>query len=310
MPRRREARPRRRQTPLPTPPNPSTSRCSATVTGREGRRHRFLRSRRVCCAHVMVLVLPGVPCGGAREGRDRRGAARDGRARRGEAREGRGSEAPGCAGATVIPAAPALRPVAADAVLCLVNAERAQRALRPVVASKPLTRAATGHSTTWCAAGTSRTSAPTGWTCAGAWRAPATCAGAAGRRGRDDRVGNGRVRHTHGARQGGHAEPREQGDHPRRALPRGRHRPGSRAPMEGMGGSGANAVAGLRPSLSRVEREQDRGDGHERRARRPGVTRDTRALSRRPARRTIGPSRCVPRSGSASARGTHTIRSS
>jgi uncharacterized protein YkwD len=52
-----------------------------------------------------------------------------------------------CAGAAAIPATPAMRQAAADAVLCLVNAERAQRALRAVVASKPLTRAATGHST-------------------------------------------------------------------------------------------------------------------------------------------------------------------
>jgi uncharacterized protein YkwD len=46
----------------------------------------------------------------------------------------------------VIPAAPALSHAAAGAVLCLVNAERAQRALRPVVASGKLARAAADHS--------------------------------------------------------------------------------------------------------------------------------------------------------------------
>jgi uncharacterized protein YkwD len=77
-------------------------------------------------AHIMMLALP---CGAL--------AAHE------KAAVG---EAAGCAGATVIPAAPAGNQAAADSVLCLVNAERAQRALRPVVASRPLTRAAAGHS--------------------------------------------------------------------------------------------------------------------------------------------------------------------
>lgn len=100
-------------------------------------------------AHVMVLVLT---CGAvaAAHAKAAPGEAAHAKAAPGaEARHAKAaaSEAPGCAGATVIPAAPALGQVAADAVLCLVNAERAQRALRSVVASKPLTRAATGHST-------------------------------------------------------------------------------------------------------------------------------------------------------------------
>jgi uncharacterized protein YkwD len=78
-------------------------------------------------AHIMVLVLP---CGAL--------AAAHAKAAAG------GAE--GCAGATVIPASPALSQAAADAVLCLVNGERAQRRLRAVVASGQLTRAAAGLS--------------------------------------------------------------------------------------------------------------------------------------------------------------------
>jgi len=53
----------------------------------------------------------------------------------------------GCASATVIPSNPALRGAAADAVLCLINAERTLRGLAPVVASPLLGKAAAFHST-------------------------------------------------------------------------------------------------------------------------------------------------------------------
>ncbi|MDX6676681.1 MAG: hypothetical protein QOE31_733 [Solirubrobacteraceae bacterium] len=56
--------------------------------------------------------------------------------------------APGdaCAGANVTPANASMRPAAASAVLCLVNAERARNGLAPVTASSPLTKAASLHS--------------------------------------------------------------------------------------------------------------------------------------------------------------------
>lgn len=53
----------------------------------------------------------------------------------------------GCAAATVIPTSPAMRKAAADAVLCLINVERTQRGLAPVVASALLRKAAESHST-------------------------------------------------------------------------------------------------------------------------------------------------------------------
>ncbi len=53
----------------------------------------------------------------------------------------------GCAGATVVPTDATMRQAAADAVLCLINVERAQRALAPVLASSLLTKAAASHST-------------------------------------------------------------------------------------------------------------------------------------------------------------------
>ncbi|MEA2219695.1 MAG: hypothetical protein QOJ35_2321 [Solirubrobacteraceae bacterium] len=55
--------------------------------------------------------------------------------------------APGdCAAANVVPTDPLLRRAAADAVLCLVNAERGQHGLAPVTASPLLGRAAAFHS--------------------------------------------------------------------------------------------------------------------------------------------------------------------
>ena len=51
-----------------------------------------------------------------------------------------------CAGDTQVPSDAASRQTATAAVLCLVNAERARRALRPVGVSAQLTRAAAGHS--------------------------------------------------------------------------------------------------------------------------------------------------------------------
>jgi len=47
----------------------------------------------------------------------------------------------------VTPTAASLRPAAAAAVLCLVNAERAKRGLTALTASSPLTTAAAFHST-------------------------------------------------------------------------------------------------------------------------------------------------------------------
>jgi uncharacterized protein YkwD len=52
----------------------------------------------------------------------------------------------GCAAATVIPSNPSQRKAAADAVLCLINIERTQRGLAPVVASAQLAKAAESHS--------------------------------------------------------------------------------------------------------------------------------------------------------------------
>jgi uncharacterized protein YkwD len=54
--------------------------------------------------------------------------------------------AAGCANATVIPTSPAMRKAAADAVLCLINVERTQRGLAPVIASPLLSKAADSHS--------------------------------------------------------------------------------------------------------------------------------------------------------------------
>jgi uncharacterized protein YkwD len=51
----------------------------------------------------------------------------------------------GCAAATVIPSNPTLRKAAADAVLCLINVERTQRGLAPVLVSPLLTKAADSH---------------------------------------------------------------------------------------------------------------------------------------------------------------------
>ncbi|MEY2442458.1 MAG: hypothetical protein QOJ46_1884 [bacterium] len=51
----------------------------------------------------------------------------------------------GCAAATVIPANPTMRQAAADAVLCLINAERTQRGLAPVLRSSLLGKAANHH---------------------------------------------------------------------------------------------------------------------------------------------------------------------
>jgi uncharacterized protein YkwD len=57
------------------------------------------------------------------------------------------SPTPGdCAGANVIPTDPAMRRAAADAVLCLINVERAQHGLAAVAASTLLGRAASSHS--------------------------------------------------------------------------------------------------------------------------------------------------------------------
>jgi uncharacterized protein YkwD len=50
-----------------------------------------------------------------------------------------------CANATVIATNPTTRQAAADAVLCLINVERAQRGLAAVVSSSMLGRAAVGH---------------------------------------------------------------------------------------------------------------------------------------------------------------------
>lgn len=52
-----------------------------------------------------------------------------------------------CAGATVIPTNPMMRQAAADAVLCLLNVERTQRGLAPVLTSPLLGKAATLHAT-------------------------------------------------------------------------------------------------------------------------------------------------------------------
>lgn len=52
----------------------------------------------------------------------------------------------GCTAATVVPVGDAMRPAAAEAVRCLLNAERARRGLREVVPSALLTRAAVFHS--------------------------------------------------------------------------------------------------------------------------------------------------------------------
>jgi uncharacterized protein YkwD len=51
-----------------------------------------------------------------------------------------------CAGAGVVPSDAITRRVASDTVLCLVNVERAKHALRAVVASSLLTKAAAAHS--------------------------------------------------------------------------------------------------------------------------------------------------------------------
>lgn len=51
----------------------------------------------------------------------------------------------GCANVATVPTSPAMRQAAADAVLCLINAERAQRALAPVRSSSLLTKAAMSH---------------------------------------------------------------------------------------------------------------------------------------------------------------------
>ena len=51
----------------------------------------------------------------------------------------------GCAGAAVIPSNAALLKTAADAVLCLINVERTQRGLAPVLASSLLGKAAEFH---------------------------------------------------------------------------------------------------------------------------------------------------------------------
>ena len=50
-----------------------------------------------------------------------------------------------CAAADVIPSNASMRPAAAAAVLCLVNQQRGQRGLAPVVSSALLGRAADGH---------------------------------------------------------------------------------------------------------------------------------------------------------------------
>lgn len=52
----------------------------------------------------------------------------------------------GCAASTAIPSQPAMRKAAADAVLCLINVERARRGLARVVASPQLGKAANSHS--------------------------------------------------------------------------------------------------------------------------------------------------------------------
>lgn len=56
------------------------------------------------------------------------------------------SGAGGCAGAAQVPSDAPTRRASVATVLCLVNAERAERALLPVAASALLTKAATSHS--------------------------------------------------------------------------------------------------------------------------------------------------------------------
>jgi uncharacterized protein YkwD len=51
----------------------------------------------------------------------------------------------GCAAATVIPTNPTMVQAASDAVLCLINAERTQRGLAPVLTSTLLGKAAMFH---------------------------------------------------------------------------------------------------------------------------------------------------------------------
>ncbi len=50
-----------------------------------------------------------------------------------------------CVAADVIPSNASMRPAAAAAVLCLINQQRGQRGLAPVVSSAQLSRAADGH---------------------------------------------------------------------------------------------------------------------------------------------------------------------
>ena len=52
----------------------------------------------------------------------------------------------GCTAATVVPVGNAMRPAAAEAVHCLINAERTSRGLRAVTASSLLSREAASHS--------------------------------------------------------------------------------------------------------------------------------------------------------------------
>jgi uncharacterized protein YkwD len=86
---------------------------------------------------VLAFAAAGTAQGSSGKARGNAGKAQDAQA---------GPVAGGCANASAIPSDPASRQVAADAVLCLINNERTQRALAPVTASAQLTRAATAHS--------------------------------------------------------------------------------------------------------------------------------------------------------------------
>jgi uncharacterized protein YkwD len=82
-------------------------------------------ARRIASSTLAALVLAGATAGGAPA------AIAAGPA--------------GCAGATAIPTNPTMRQPAADAVLCLVNLERTQRGLAPVLTSSLLGKAANFH---------------------------------------------------------------------------------------------------------------------------------------------------------------------